>query len=262
MVEETDVCRGWTKLKARLGDSARASAPRSARADRRRTRATRAALDPPAVLPLIVEQRAAPAAHVVFELYLRVLLHIHLDCVRRRSGSLKKRVFLGLFWLEIERNAVHTVPQPGRPGAVLEDVAEVPLAPRAVHLGPLHPVASGRWSSRPRPVHRRPEARPSGSAVELCLRREELLAAAGAPEDALAVFLVQRTRARALGAVLAQHLKLLRASACRAIPRRSLECPSRQSTRFDRLRRIETRPRRTRPVRSCSSESCGPSSGG
>ena len=40
-----------------------------------------AALDPPAVLALIVEQRAASAAHVIFEPYLRILLHIHLDCV-------------------------------------------------------------------------------------------------------------------------------------------------------------------------------------
>jgi hypothetical protein len=42
-----------------------------------------AALDPPAVFPLVVEQRAAPAAHVVFELYLRILLHTDLDCVPR-----------------------------------------------------------------------------------------------------------------------------------------------------------------------------------
>jgi hypothetical protein len=39
-----------------------------------------AAFDPPAVFPLIVEQNAAPAADLVFELYLRVLLHTHLDC--------------------------------------------------------------------------------------------------------------------------------------------------------------------------------------
>jgi hypothetical protein len=42
-----------------------------------------AALDPPAVFPLIVEQDAAPAANLVFELYLRILLHIHLDCAGR-----------------------------------------------------------------------------------------------------------------------------------------------------------------------------------
>ena len=43
----------------------------------------RAALYPPAVLALIVEQRAAAAAHLVLELDLGVLLHIPLDCVRR-----------------------------------------------------------------------------------------------------------------------------------------------------------------------------------
>ena len=52
-----------------------------------------AALDPPAVFPLIVEQRAASAAHVVFELYLRVLLHIDLDCVRRALVPSKNRFF-------------------------------------------------------------------------------------------------------------------------------------------------------------------------
>ena len=61
----------------------------------------RAALDPPAVLTLVVEQRAAPAAHVVFELYLRVLLHTPFRLRPAGSGSLKKPVFLGLFWLEI-----------------------------------------------------------------------------------------------------------------------------------------------------------------
>jgi hypothetical protein len=38
-----------------------------------------ATLDPPAVFALIVEQDAATAAHLVFELDLRVLLHIYLD---------------------------------------------------------------------------------------------------------------------------------------------------------------------------------------
>lgn len=52
-----------------------------------------ATLDPPAVFPLIVEQRAASAAHVVFELYLRVLLHIYLDCVSGALVPSKNRFF-------------------------------------------------------------------------------------------------------------------------------------------------------------------------
>ena len=93
--------------------------------------------------------------------------------------------------------------------------------------------------------HRRPEARPSGSAVELRLRREELLSAARAAEDPFAVFRVQtdsfpRARFHACAGP-----EIVRASTSRAIPRRSLECPSRQSTRFDRLRRSEIRARRT-----------------
>jgi hypothetical protein len=41
------------------------------------------ALDPPAVFALVVEQGSAPAAYVIFEFYLRVLLHIYLDCAKR-----------------------------------------------------------------------------------------------------------------------------------------------------------------------------------
>ena len=108
---------------------------------------------------------------------------------------------------------------PRRPGAVLENVPQVPLAPRAVHLGSFHaegPVGGGLNRVR----HWRPEARPSGAAVELRLRCEQLLATARASENPVAVFLVQRARPGPLGAVLSQHLKLLRASVSRAIPLR------------------------------------------
>ncbi len=40
----------------------------------------RPALDPPAILALIVEKHTTPSAHVVFQLYGEVLLHTHLDC--------------------------------------------------------------------------------------------------------------------------------------------------------------------------------------
>lgn len=107
-----------------------------------------AALDPPPVLPLIVEQRAASAAHVVFEFYLGVLLHTHLDCAR---GTLVPGTngISGLFRLEVERNTVHTVPQARWPGTILEDMAEVSFAPGAMHLGARHPQrAIGRGLDR------------------------------------------------------------------------------------------------------------------
>ena len=48
-----------------------------------------------------------------------------------------------------------------------------------------------------RAVHRRVEARPAGAALELRVRREQLLAATGAAERARALFLVQRDSCRA-----------------------------------------------------------------
>ena len=51
------------------------------------------ALDPPAVLPLIVEQGAAAAAYVVLEFYLGILLHTPLDCRRLGLVPSKKWFF-------------------------------------------------------------------------------------------------------------------------------------------------------------------------
>src|SRR5262249_28683663 len=48
------------------------------------------------------------------------------------------------------------------------------------------------------------------AAIELRLRREERETTAGAPVCPVTVLLVQRARARPLGAVVAQHLVLLR----------------------------------------------------
>src|SRR5688572_22350629 len=87
-------------------------------------------------------------------------------------------------------------------------MAQVPLAPGTVHLDSLHAV-SAVCRRLDRAWHRRPEARPPRSTVELCFRGEQLLPAAGAPEDTVAVFFVQRARTRALGAMFPQHLKLL-----------------------------------------------------
>jgi hypothetical protein len=52
-----------------------------------------AAFYPPAVLSLIIEQGAAPAAHVIFELDLGILLHTHLDCRPPAPVPSKSRFF-------------------------------------------------------------------------------------------------------------------------------------------------------------------------
>src|SRR5688572_30466509 len=56
------------------------------------------ALDPPAVFALIIEQGSTPAAHVVFKFYLRVLLHIHLDCANPGLVPCQIGFFLAYFW--------------------------------------------------------------------------------------------------------------------------------------------------------------------
>src|SRR5215207_10812038 len=63
-------------------------------------------------------------------------------------------------------------------------------------------------------VERFPETRPAGAALVFGLRGEQRQVAAGASEDALALFLQQRARTRPLGAVLAQDFILLRRELC------------------------------------------------
>src|SRR5204863_6667169 len=53
------------------------------------------------------------------------------------------------------------------------------------------------------------ETRPASAALELGLRGEQRQVATGAGEDALAMFLEQRTRTGALGALFAQNFVLL-----------------------------------------------------
>src|SRR5690348_2488253 len=75
----------------------------------------------------------------------------------------------------------------------------------AVNLDPGHeegPVGGRRH----RLIERLEEARPAGAAVELGRRFEKRLAAARTGEHAVALFLVERAGAGALGTVLAQHV--------------------------------------------------------
>src|SRR5215472_3414182 len=119
------------------------------------------------------------------------------------------RLFLLFLGPEIERAAVHAIAQPGRLGAVVEDVAEMPAAFLAMHLGAGHKEAAVD-RGLDRPVHRLIKTRPAAAAVELAVALEQRGAAAGAVIGAGIVFLVERAGAGPLGAVLAQHLKLLR----------------------------------------------------
>src|SRR5262245_26598500 len=110
---------------------------------------------------------------------------------------------------EFHGDAVHAVAQAGRRRAVLEDMAEMAAAAAAVHLGAGHEpaVVHGRAD---RVVDWRPEARPAGAALILGLGGVQGQLAAGADECPGALLSVQRACAGALGAVLAQHVELLR----------------------------------------------------
>src|SRR5688572_22225837 len=59
-------------------------------------------------------------------------------------------------------------------------------------------------------VDRRPEARPPGTAVELCIRGEKFQTATSADKPPLPLLDVQRAGPSALGPVLAKHVKLFR----------------------------------------------------
>ena len=106
---------------------------------------------------------------------------------------------------ELQRHAVVAIALAGRRRAVVEDVALVAVAADAVVLDArdhhLH-VGLGADGAGQRGI----EARPAGAALELGLRAEERQVAAGAVKAALALLGVERARARALGALVAQHL--------------------------------------------------------
>src|SRR5271163_2802005 len=117
---------------------------------------------------------------------------------RRRRGRMK-----------YQRVAVHAVAQSGRLRPVIEDVAEVTATAAAVDFGPQH--AEGPvFGLADGVIERLVEARPASAALELGLRGKQRQVAAGASKGALAMFLQERARTRAFGALVAQNFVLLR----------------------------------------------------
>src|SRR6478672_11861786 len=105
--------------------------------------------------------------------------------------------------MELQRRAVHAVALASGDRTVIEDMAEMPAAPRAMHFGAMHQQAA--IFRRADSIRlRRIEAGPSAAAFVFRLRIEQGLAAAGADKHPFALFTVQRTGAGRLGAVLAQ----------------------------------------------------------
>src|ERR1700716_4183571 len=108
-----------------------------------------------------------------------------------------------------QRKAVHAVAQAGRLRPIVEEVSERTATAATMDHG-RHHAESAVFGLADGILERLIETRPAGAALEFGLRGEQRQVAAGAGEDALAVFLEQRARTRALGALLAQDLILLR----------------------------------------------------
>src|SRR5258706_2138681 len=106
---------------------------------------------------------------------------------------------------EAQRDAVVAVAQAGGLRPVVEYVAVMAAAAHAVVLGALHEeLAVDRGAEHARDG--REEARPAGAAVELHRGGEKRQSAPGTGEYARALLAVERTRAGALGALVAQHV--------------------------------------------------------
>src|SRR5262245_4948596 len=108
---------------------------------------------------------------------------------------------------EVQGNAVDAVAQSRGRRSVLEDMAQMPAAASAMHFRAWQQqqvVGGGADGVRQRPI----EARPTGLAVVFGFRREQRKIAARAGKRALALLVVERARARGLGAVPTQDVVL------------------------------------------------------
>src|SRR5690606_25291670 len=111
---------------------------------------------------------------------------------------------------ELQGRRVHAVAQPGRLGSVGEDVSEVGVAGGAEDLDATHPVAEVLLGPDGVAADRCPEAGPPRPGVVLGVGVEELVAAAGAAVDAVALEVPVLAGGGALGALLAADVVLLR----------------------------------------------------
>src|SRR5437016_3356679 len=94
---------------------------------------------------------------------------------------------------ELQGDAVHAVAKARGHGTIVEDVAEMPSAPAAMHFRADHEeLAVGRGPDRA--LDGVPEAGPARAAVELRVRGEKRQVAARAEIGAAPVFLVERAQ--------------------------------------------------------------------
>src|SRR5665213_2520025 len=110
--------------------------------------------------------------------------------------------------VEAQGSRVHAVAQTGRARSVREDVTQVGAAILAPRLGPDHAVGVVNVLFDGVTLDRLEEARPSGSGLELRLRREQRRVATNAYVGAVVVAVPILAREGPLGAGLAGHLEL------------------------------------------------------
>src|SRR2546430_1564982 len=111
--------------------------------------------------------------------------------------------------VQLQRGGVDAITEPGRGRAVREDVPEVAAARRAQHLGAHHAVTCVGLLLHGLLARRRGERGPAAAGVVLCIRVEQLRAAAGAAVGARLEDMVVLPAERRLGALLAQDAVLL-----------------------------------------------------
>src|SRR6516162_5704444 len=121
----------------------------------------------------------------------------------RRGRSVAALLLARGHGLERQRARIDAVPLTGRPGTVVEDVAEVAAAAAAHDLGTPHEQAVVQPA-----VAEAVELRPAGAGVELGVRAEQPGATAGAPVEAVLVVVDVRTGERHLRVRLTQHAVL------------------------------------------------------
>src|SRR5262249_34335396 len=112
-------------------------------------------------------------------------------------------------FLEVEGSGVDAIAQPGGLGPVLEDVAEVRVAPAAMHLDPAHAVAVVRLDRNALFLRRLPEARPAAARIDLVMGAEQLGAATHAPVASLVVVVPVDAGEGRFRSLLAGNVKLL-----------------------------------------------------
>jgi hypothetical protein len=113
--------------------------------------------------------------------------------------------FLGILrLLEIKDHAIDTVPQPGRRGAVMEDVTEMRSAAPAFDLRALHPIGVIRQVDNAALADRLIKAWPAAAAFEFGIALEKRVAANRAIVSADLMILFQRTAVRPLRTLLSR----------------------------------------------------------